>query len=342
MSSSKQSSTHLINAHFSSAVEFNNSPTNAESEIINPNHVFGTVAIIGRPNVGKSSLLNALLGEHLSITSAKPQTTRHRILGVVTQTNFQIAFADTPGFQTQHTGAMNQVMNRTVTQSITGVEAAVLVLEAGRYGLADKQVFALLPPDLPLIVAINKTDKVDNIHELLPFVHRLSEQLPATAYVPVSAKKNQGLTPLLEAIAAQLPKAPRQFDEDTLTDRNERFLAAERIREKLFRLVGDEIPFGCAVEIEKWEDEIAKDKQGKPTGIGLKRIFAAVWVEREGHKMIVLGNKGERMKRIATESRQDLEQLLDCKIYLEVWVKVRTNWRENSSSLKSLGIEESM
>jgi GTPase len=298
-------------------------------------HKFGTVAIVGRPNVGKSSLLNAVLGEHLSITSSKPQTTRHRILGVVTQPSFQIAFADTPGFQTKHTGEMNRVMNRTVTQSITGVEAAVLVLEAGRYGNADRMVAELLPKDLPLIIAINKTDMADNIHELLPFVQRLAAELPATAYVPVSAKKNQGMQPLLEAIAAQLPESPAQFDEDTLTDRSERFLASERIREKLFRLVGDEIPFGSAVEIEKWEDEPSNDGS-----VGLKRIFAAIWVEREGHKTIVLGNKGERMKRIATEAREDLEQLLQCKIYLEVWVKVRGNWRENSSTLKSLGIEE--
>jgi GTPase len=317
----------------------NNNNVNSVNSAINANsantHKFGTVAIIGRPNVGKSSVLNAILGEHLSITSAKPQTTRHRILGVVTQPSFQIAFADTPGFQTKHEGAMNRIMNRTVTQSITGVEAAVLVLEAGRYGAADKQVAALLPPDLPLIVCINKTDMADNIHELLPFVQRLAAELPATAYVPVSAKKNQGMQPLLEAIAAQLPLAPAAFDEDTLTDRSERFLASERIREKLFRLVGDEIPFGSAVEIEKWEDEPSKDGS-----VGLKRIFAAIWVEREGHKTIVLGNKGERMKRIASESRQDLELLLQCKIYLEVWVKVRGNWRENSSTLKSLGIEE--
>ncbi len=314
--------------------------TPLSSDIITPPintqpHKFGTVAIIGRPNVGKSSLLNAVLGEHLSITSAKPQTTRHRILGVVTQPNFQIAFADTPGFQTKHEGAMNRVMNRTVTQSITGVEVAVLVLEAGRYGAADKQVAALLPPDLPLIVAINKTDMADNIHELLPFVQRLATELPALAYVPVSAKKNANMQALLEAIALQLPEAAAMFDEDTLTDRSERFLASERIREKLFRLVGDEIPFGSAVEIEKWEDE--PGTHGSP---GIKRIFAAIWVEREGHKTIVLGDKGARMKRIATEARQDLELLLQSKVYLEVWVKVRSNWRENSSTLKSLGIEE--
>ena len=250
-------------------------------------------------------------------------------MGVVTQNAFQIAFADTPGFQTQHTGAMNRVMNRTVTQSITGVEAVVLVLESGRYTLADKAVVQLISSDVPLIVAINKTDLNDNIHELLPFVQKLAIELPHAVFVPVSAKRNTNTQDLLEAIAKVLPEAPAQFDEDTLTDRSERFLAAERIREKLFRLVGDEIPFGCAVEIEKWEDEPK-----------LKRIFAAIWVEREGHKRIVLGDKGARMKRIATESRQDLETLLQSKIYLEVWVKVRGNWRENSATLRSLGIEE--
>lgn len=313
---------------------------------MNSEHVFGTVAIVGRPNVGKSSLLNALLGEHLSITSAKPQTTRHRILGVLTQSNFQIAFADTPGFQTRYAGAMNQVMNRTVIQSVTGVDVAVVVLEAGRYGSTDKQVLALLPSDLPLIVAINKIDQLNHIDELFPFVANISTQLSALAYVPVSAKKNQGINNLLTAIVAQLPQSPPQFEVDTLTDRSERFLAAERIREKLFRLVGDEIPFGCAVEIEKWEDELAnnlsKNQLKNPKIIGLKRIFAAIWVEREGHKAIVLGKKGIRMKRIATESRQDLEQLLQCKIYLEIWVKVRNHWRDHSNSLKSLGIDESI
>ena len=303
--------------------------TETTATAIKTPHKFGTVAIVGRPNVGKSSLLNALLGEHLSITSAKPQTTRHRIMGVVTQPAFQIAFADTPGFQTKHTGAMNSVMNRTVTQAITGVEAAVLVLEAGRFTIPDKTVLDLIPADIPLIVALNKTDMADNVHAWMPFVEKLAAEIPHATFVPVSAKHNRNTQALLEAIAAVLPEAPAQYDEDTLTDRSERFLASERIREKLFRLVGDEIPFGCAVEIEKWEDEPK-----------LKRIFAAIWVEREGHKRIVLGEKGARMKRIATEARQDLETLLQCKIYLEVWVKVRSNWRENSATLRSLGIEE--
>ena len=291
-------------------------------------HRFGMVAIVGRPNVGKSTLLNAMVGEHLSITSKKPQTTRHRILGVHTAPDYQIAFVDTPGFQTRHTGALNRVMNRTVTQAISGVEAAVFVVEAGKWTPADAQVAALLPADLPKIVVMNKSDLAGDVVKLMPFAQKIAALVPALAYIPVSAEKNRQVEDVIAQLVKLLPEEPAQYAEDDMTDRSERFLAAERIREKVFRLVGDEIPFGTAVEIEQWEDT--------PT---LKKIYAAVVVEREGHKGIILGDGGLRMRRISSEARQDLEKLFDCKIYLEVWIKVRGGWRDNEAALRSLGYE---
>jgi GTPase len=286
-------------------------------------------AIIGRPNVGKSTLLNALIGERLSITSHHPQTTRHRILGVLTRENVQIAFVDTPGYQTQHSGAMLSMMNRTVTQAITGVDVAVLVIEATKFTPADQQVLSLVPRDLPLILAINKADLLPDKDQLLPLIAQISSQHRFAAIVPVSAQKNLQLETLINAITEHLPPSDVPlFDVDTLTDRSERFLAAERVREKLFRLTGDEIPFSTTVMIEQW-------KQAS----GRKEIAAAILVARESHKKIVIGNKGERIKRIGTEARQDLQQLFGCKVHLELWVKVREGWAQSEASLKSLGYD---
>jgi GTPase len=286
-------------------------------------------AIIGRPNVGKSTLLNALIGEHLSITSHHPQTTRHRILGVLSRDAVQIAFVDTPGYQTQHAGAMLSMMNRTVTQAMTGVDVAVLVIEATKFTPADQQVLSLVPRDVPLILAINKADLLPDKEQLLPLIAQLSSQHPFAAIVPVSAQKNMQLEVLIAAIAEHLPASDMAlFDADTLTDRSERFLAAERVREKLFRLTGDEVPFSTTVMIEQWKE-----------GPGRKEIAAAILVARESHKKIIIGNKGERIKRIGTEARQDLQQLFDCRVHLELWVKVREGWAQSEASLKSLGYE---
>jgi GTPase len=289
----------------------------------------GMAAIVGRPNVGKSTLLNALIGERLSITSHHPQTTRHRILGVLTQGNLQIAFVDTPGYQTRHGGAMPKMMNRTVTQAITGVDVAVLVVEALKFNEGDEQVLNLVPADVPLILAINKIDTVPDKGALLPFIATLSAKRDFAAVVPVSAEKRVQTDALVSAIAKLLPHSEGPlFDVDTLTDRSERFLAAERVREKLFRLTGDEIPFSTTVVIEQWKDEP-----------GRKEIAAAILVARESHKKIVIGNKGERIKRIGTEARQDLQQLFGCKVHLELWVKVREGWAQSEASLKALGYE---
>jgi GTPase len=289
----------------------------------------GMVAIVGRPNVGKSTLLNALVGERLSITSHHPQTTRHRIMGVLTRDALQIAFVDTPGYQTKHSGAMLQMMNRTVTQAITGVDAVVLVVEALKFGEADQRVLDLVPQDVPIILAINKVDTLADKDALLPFIAQISQQRAFAAVVPVSAEKRVQVDALVNAIGQLLPKTEVPlFDADTLTDRSERFLAAERVREKLFRLTGDEIPFAATVVIEQW-----KDLSGR------KEIAAAILVARESHKKIVIGNKGERIKRIGTEARQDLQTLFGCKVHLELWVKVREGWAQSEASLKALGYE---
>jgi GTPase len=289
----------------------------------------GMAAIVGRPNVGKSTLLNALIGERLSITSHHPQTTRHRILGVLSREDLQIAFVDTPGYQTRHTGAMPKMMNRTVTQAITGVDVAVLVVEALKFSDGDEQVLNLVPKDVPLILAINKIDTVPDKAALLPFIAMLSAKRDFAAVVPVSAEKRVQIEPLIEAIGKLLPlSAVPLFDADALTDRSERFLAAERVREKLFRLTGDEIPFSTTVVIEQWKDLPNR-----------KEIAAAILVARESHKKIVIGNKGERIKRIGTEARQDLQTLFGCKVHLDLWVKVREGWAQSEASLKALGYE---
>ena len=291
-------------------------------------HRAGLVAIVGRPNVGKSTLLNALIGERLSITSKRPQTTRHRILGVLSRPSHQIGFVDTPGFQTRHGGAMPKLMNRSVTQAITGVEAALFVTENGELSPADLKVLDILPKGLPVIAVINKIDLLGSKDELLPIIARFSAVRDFAAIVPVSAEKSLGMDTLERAIAVHLPEAEPLFEEDTLTDRSERFLATERVREKVFRLTGDEIPFGTTVVIETWEDT--------PRG---KRIAAAIVVSRESHKPIVIGNKGERIKRIGQEARMDLARLFGCPVHLELWVKVREGWAESEASLRSLGFD---
>jgi GTPase len=289
----------------------------------------GVAAIVGRPNVGKSTLLNALIGERLSITSHHPQTTRHRILGVLTKPEVQIAFVDTPGYQTKHSGAMPKLMNRAVTQAITGVDVVVLVVEAMKFGPADQQVLDLVARDVPLVLAINKVDLLADKQQLLPFIAQLSGQRDFAAVVPLSAEKSMQVDTLVQAISKLLPQSDvPMFDVDTLTDRSERFLAAERVREKLFRLTGDEIPFSATVVIEQW-----KDLPGR------KEIAAAILVARESHKKIVVGNKGERIKRIGTEARQELQTLFGCKVHLELWVKVREGWAQSEASLRSLGYE---
>lgn len=288
----------------------------------------GYVAIVGRPNVGKSTLLNALIGEKISIVSRKAQTTRHRITGIRTDDDAQFVFVDTPGFQMQHTNALNRAMNRGVTQALADVDVVLFVIEADRFGGKDKIVFNLLPEDKPVILVINKMDRVKDKAAFVPFLTEVAGKRSFSAIVPVSATNGRQLDELLGEVRKHLPHDELLFAEDEMTDKSSRFIAAEYIREKLFRLLGDELPYSTTVEIEKFEEEGA-----------LKRIFAAIVVDRPGHKAIVIGKGGETLKRIATEARQDMERLFDGKVYLEIWVKVKSGWTDDERLLKSLGYE---
>lgn len=288
----------------------------------------GYLAIVGRPNVGKSTLLNHLVGEKISIVSRKAQTTRHRITGILTEPDAQYVFVDTPGFQTRFSNALNRAMNRGVTQTLAEVDVILFVIEAGRFDAKDRAVMRLLPPDTPVILVVNKTDRVKDKASLLPFLAEVSGEFAFAAVVPVSAAKGKQTDELLAEARRHLPNEGFLFAEDELTDRSERFLAAEYIREKLFRLLGDELPYATTVEIEKFEQEGA-----------LRRIFAAIVVDRDSHKAIVIGKGGESLKRIASEARQDMERLFDGRVYLEVWVKVKSGWTDDERLLKSLGYE---
>jgi GTP-binding protein Era len=288
----------------------------------------GFVAIVGRPNVGKSTLNNALIGTKISIVSRKAQTTRHRIHGVLTREHEQFVFVDTPGFQTRHGGAMNRMMNRVVTQALSDVDVVVHVVEAGKWSEGDAQMLPLLPPGDRTILAVNKTDALKSRDELFPYVAKIAALHDFSAVVPVSAAKNRQLDHLLDEIAKRLPENEPMFEADTLTDRPMRFIAAELVREKIFRLVGDELPYGCTVIIEQW-DETEKGA----------RVAACVIVERDSHKPILLGAGGSHMKRIASEARQEIAKMLDKPVHLEVYIKVRKGWSDREGALRDLGYE---
>lgn len=288
----------------------------------------GYLAIIGRPNVGKSTLTNRLVGAKVSITSKKAQTTRHRIHGVLTTAESQFIFVDTPGFQTAHKNALNRLMNRSVTSSFADVDVIFLVIEAGRWGPGEEELMAMLPAEKPVMLVINKIDRLDDKAQLLPFVARVSALHSFAEVVPLSAEKGSGTDTLLAAAAAYLPEMPPVFDADDITDRSERFMASEILREKLFRNLGEELPYGLAVEIEKFEQE------GE-----LRRIYAVVIVDKPAHKIMVIGKAGERLKRISTDARKDMEKLFGGKVWLETWVKVKAGWADDERALKSLGYE---
>ena len=292
----------------------------------------GVIAVVGRPNVGKSTLMNGMIGEHLSITSSKPQTTRHRVLGVMTETvkdvPTQFIFVDTPGFQTKHSNALNKTMNRAVLTALADVNVILWVIEQGKLTPADMKVLELCPKGVPLVAVVNKVDLLEKKNEVLPFLQKVSGQRNFDAIVPLSAQANKNLDSLKEAVSALLPEQPFFYDEDTLTDRPEKFLAAERIREKLFRLVGDELPYTCTVVIDKFEIEE-----------GRRVIHASILVDRSSHKAMIIGKGGEKLKRIGSEARQDMERLFGGKVYLEVWVKVKSGWNDDERLLKSLGYE---
>lgn len=286
----------------------------------------GTVAIVGRPNVGKSTLLNHILGLKLAITSRKAQTTRHRLLGIHTTEETQFIFVDTPGFQQKHLNALNKSLNKTVTQVLAEVDIVLFVIEPMKLGEADELVLKLLPKDKPVILVVNKSDLMGDKNNLLPLIQDFDLLHPFVDIIPVSAKKNLHLDELLAATRKHLPEQAAIYDADELTDKNERFLAAEMIREKIFRLLGDELPYGIAVEIEKFE-----------TVKKLRRIFAVILVDKETQKPMIIGKKGVKLKQISTEARQDMEKLFGGKVYLETWVKVKGGWADNARALKSLG-----
>jgi GTP-binding protein Era len=288
----------------------------------------GYIAIVGRPNVGKSTLMNMLIGAKVSITSRKAQTTRHRITGIQTVDNAQFIYIDTPGFQTRHTNPLNKTLNRTVTQSLQDVDIVLFVVEAGVFGEADKQVVQLLPADAKVILVINKSDKLKDKGLLMAYAQQVAATHNFTAIVPVSARQGFQLDRLEGEIRNYLPLNSPVFDEDDITDRSEKFLAAEIVREKVFRFVGDELPYTSTVVIEKFEQE------GQ-----LRRIFAAILVGRDTHKAMLIGQKGARLKEISTQSRLDMEKLFGGPVYLEIWVKVKSGWADNEAGLRAYGYE---
>jgi GTP-binding protein Era len=288
----------------------------------------GLLAIVGRPNVGKSTLLNALVGQKVSITSNKAQTTRHRITGIATEGDSQFVFVDTPGFQTRHSAALNRNLNRTVRGTLADVDVVLLVVEAGRFGKEDEQVLRLLPEGKPVILLANKLDAVHRRASLAPWLLEMQTRHAFAEFVPLSARKDADIQRLFGILRPYLPQQPWFYEEDALTDRSERFLASEIIREKLFRLMGDELPYTSTVVIDKFEEEGA-----------LRRISASIVVERDAHKGMVIGEGGAVLKRIGSEARTELEKLMDGKVFLELWVKVRSGWADDEEHLRSYGYE---
>jgi GTP-binding protein Era len=288
----------------------------------------GTVAIVGRPNVGKSTLMNALVGQKVSITSRKAQTTRHRITGIHTLDDAQYIFVDTPGFQTRHSGALNRSLNRAVTSTLTSVDSILFVIEAGRFGPDDQKVLDLIPASAPTLLIANKLDRVSDKDSLFPFMQQMSERHAFREIVPLSAKNPDDIKRLMATVKPYLPEGDPIYGEDDLTDRSERFLAAEILREKVFRWTGDELPYTSTVLIEKFETE------GR-----LRRIFATILVERDTHKAMIIGQKGAKLKQISTEARLDMEKLFDGPVYLETFIKVRSGWADNEAGLRAYGYE---
>ena len=300
----------------------------AESEASQADPRCGYVAIVGKPNVGKSTLLNALVGQKVSITSRKAQTTRHRITGIRTVGATQFVFVDTPGFQTRHGNALNRSLNKTVLGAVTDVDVVVFVVEAGHFTPADAKVLALLPAKTPVLLVANKLDMVHRRGDLAPWLREMQDRHPFAEFVPMSAKNAKDIERFYGICEKYLPQQDWFHGADELTDRSERFMAAEMVREKLFRLTGDELPYTSTVVIDKFEEE------GR-----LRRIAATIVVERDGHKGMVIGDKGEKLKRIGTEARMELEKLWGGKVFLELWVKVRSGWADDDARVRSFGYE---
>lgn len=287
----------------------------------------GKIAIIGQPNVGKSTLLNFILGQKLSITSRKAQTTRNQILGIHSEKDIQFIFVDTPGYQQKFLNQMNKRMNKSVTSVFHDVDVVIFMSEPKTLNEIEIELVKMIPNDTPVINLINKIDRVKNKNKILELIDINSELQIFKKIIPASIKLKDNQKIILQEIAEFLPEQDFIFDVDDITDKNERFLAAEIIREKIFRLTGDELPYSIAVEIENFEH---KDN--------LRRIFATILVDKDSQKPVVIGKDGEKLKRISTESRRDMEKLFQSRIWLEIWVKVQKNWFDDTRALKSLGI----
>ncbi len=293
----------------------------------------GYVAIIGRPNVGKSTLINRILGQKLCITSRRPQTTRHRLLGIKTTDQGQFIYVDTPGMHSDGKKAMNRYMNRAAAASIDDVDVVLFVVEGLKWTEDDQRVLKRIQQDArsPVILVLNKADKLSDKSDLLPQIQSLAPQYDFAAVVPISARKGMNTDVLEQEIAKLMPEGEMIFEEDQLTDRSSRFLAGEIVREKLFRYLGQELPYSLTVEIEQFEEEE-----------GMYRIGAVVYVERSGQKSIVIGKKGEQLKLIGQDARLEMEQLFGCKVFLQIWVKVREGWSDNERMLKNLGYNDDL
>jgi len=295
----------------------------------------GLVAIVGKPNVGKSTLLNALVGQKISITSRKAQTTRHRITGMRTLGATQFVFVDTPGFQTLHGNALNRSLNKTVVGAVSDVDLILFVVEAGSFTPADERVLKLLGGGIPTVLIANKLDNVHRRGDIAPWLQEMQRKHAFAEFVPMSAKNSKDIERLFGICEKYLPEQAWWYAEDELTDRSEQFLASEMVREKLFRLTGDELPYTSTVIIDKFEEEPPQKKGQKR----LLKIAATIVVERDGHKAMVIGDKGERIKRIGMETRQELEKLMDAKVFIELWVKVRSGWADDEARVRSFGYE---
>ena len=295
-----------------------------------PAHRAGHVAVIGRPNVGKSTLVNALVGAKISITSNRPQTTRHRLLGIATFPAGQLILLDTPGIHREQKRAMNRMMNRAARGALEGVDAAMLVVQAGRWDDEDGLAYdALKSAGIPVVLVVNQVDRLKDKTALLPYLARATEGRDFAAVHPISALKALGLEALVRDTLALVPRQDALYGEDEITDKSQRFLAGEMVREQLMRQLGDELPYATTVEIERFEVDGA-----------LLRIGAVIWVERQGQKGIVIGKGGERLREIGARARQQMERLFDAKVFLETWVRVREGWSDDEAALKSLGYHD--
>ncbi len=292
---------------------------------------FGTVAVVGRPNVGKSTLVNRLLGERLSITAGRPQTTRHRILGVVTRDAAQIALVDTPGIHGHAKKQLNRTLNRSATAALTGVDVVLFVVAAGRWTDDDDRVVQRLQEvDAPVVGVVNRVDQVRDKSTLLPHLAAFAERLDMAAVVPLSAKTGDNVDALWSELLPRLPEGEHAFAPDVLTDRSERFLVGEIVREQLVRRYGEELPYAVSVEIEQFSTQ----ENGRVV------IGAVIWVERDSQKAIVIGHGGERLRDVGTRARQGIQRLLDRSVHLELWVKVRPNWSDDMRALREFGYED--